>query len=79
VGEGVHGNRYQIQPLNVRFIPQVLLEIEAVHVLVDETERMCLSRVHPHERHHVHIYAAKEAAYMNLVAKPLDGSCQQWI
>jgi len=42
-------DEYQLQPPHVGFIPQVLLEVEAIHVLVDETEGVSLSRVHPHE------------------------------
>jgi len=64
-------NEYQLQPAHVGFVPQVLPEVEAIHVLVDETERVCLGRVNPDERYYVHISAVKEAACANLVEKPL--------
>ena len=67
----MQGNGYQLQPPHVGFIPQVLLEVEAIHVLVDETERVCLSRVHSHERYYVYIPVVKEAACTNLILKPL--------
>ena len=81
----VHKNKYQFQPAHAGFVPQVLSEVEVVHVLVDESERVLLSRVHPHERHCVHISVAKEVAYANFIAKPLQGNSQyrtqhkQWL
>ena len=69
-------NKYHFRPLHVRLIPQVLLEVEAVHVLIDETERVCLSRVHANERYYVHIFV-KEAVHMNLVVKPLCGDVRR--
>jgi hypothetical protein len=68
---------YQFQPAHVGFILQILPEVEVVHVLVDETERVLLGRVHPHERHCVCIPVAKEVAYVDFVAKPLRGDGQQ--
>ena len=49
-GEGVQENIYHLQSPHIGLILQVLLEIEAVHVLVDETEGVYLSRVCPHEQ-----------------------------
>jgi len=67
----VHGNKYQLQPPHVGFIAQVLLETEAIHILVNETERVCISRVNPDERYYVHISALKVAACANFIEKPL--------
>lgn len=52
-------------------VPQVLLEVEAVHELIDETEGVCLGRVRPHQRYYIHVSVAKEAAYPDLVTIPL--------
>lgn len=41
--------------LSARKVRQVLSEVNVVHVLVDETERLRLCRVHPHERYRFHI------------------------
>jgi hypothetical protein len=47
-GEGRGGMRTSLaQPPHVGFIPQVLLKVEVVRVLIDESEWVCLSRVHP--------------------------------
>jgi hypothetical protein len=55
-GEGRGGMRTSlVQPPHVGFIPQVLLKVEVVRVLIDESEWVCLSRVHPHERHYCRI------------------------
>ena len=67
----MHGNEYQFQSLHTRLIPQVLSEVEAIHILVDETERVCFSRVHPYERYYIHIFVVKEATYESFVMKPL--------
>lgn len=42
-------------------------------MFIDKTERVYISRVRPHELYYVHTSAAKQIAYMDLVAKPLDG------
>ena len=70
-----HGemNEYQFQPPCVGFIPQVLLETEAVHILIDDTEWMCFSVEDPHERHYIHVSVVKEDTHANLVAKSLRG------
>ena len=65
---------YQLQPPRVRFVLDVLSEVEAIHVLVDEPERMYFSRVHPHERYYVHTSLVKEVGYMNFMVKPLQGT-----
>ena len=49
----------------------MLPEVEALHILVDETERMCLSRVNPHKRYYAHVSTVEEAVYVNLIGKPL--------
>lgn len=69
-------NEYQFQPPHVGFLPQVLLKVEIGHVLIDETEWVRLSRVHPHERHYIHIAVVKEAPYVNFVVKSLQRSRQ---
>jgi len=63
----MQGNRYQFHPPHVWFVPQVLLEVEAIHVLVDEAKRASLSRIHPQERHYVHTPAVKETPYVNFL------------
>ena len=72
----MHGDNHQFQPAHVGFIPQVLPEVEVIHVLVDEPERVFLGRVHPHERHCVCVIVAKEIAYADFVTKPLRGNSQ---
>jgi hypothetical protein len=47
-------------------------------VLVDESERMLLGRVHPHERHCAYIPMAKEMAYADFVTEPLQGNSQHF-
>jgi hypothetical protein len=69
-------NAYQVQLPHVGFIPQVLPKVEVVRVLIDEYEWVRLSRVHPHERHYVHIPVAKEVTDVDLVAKPLQRNSQ---
>ena len=69
-------NEYQLQPSRV-VIPQVLLKVEIAHVLIDKTERVCLGRVHPHERYYIHTFVLKEAAYVNFIAKPLQRNSQR--
>jgi len=49
----------------------VLLEVQALHILIDETERVSLSRVNSHERYHVHISTVEEAMYVDFIAEPL--------
>jgi len=71
VGEGGYGSEYQFQLPRVGFVPQILPQVEAVHIHVDETERVCLSRVHSQERCYVHVSVVKESPYVNFVAKPL--------
>ena len=70
-------NEYQFQPPHVGFLPQILLKVEIGHVLIDETEWVCLGRVHPHERHYIHIAVVKEAPYVNFIVKSLQQSRQQ--
>ena len=65
-------NEYQFQPPHVGFLPQVLLKVEIGHVLIDETEWVRLSRVHPHEWHYIHIAVVKEAPYVNFVVQPRE-------
>ena len=67
----VQWSDYQLQPLHDGLIPQVLLEIRALHVFIDETKGECLSRVNSHERYHVYTCTAKAIMYPNLIAKPL--------
>ena len=67
----MQGNKYQLQPAHVGFVPQVLPEVEAIHVLVDETERVCLGRVNPDERYYVHISVVEGVPCMSLAEKPL--------
>lgn len=69
----MQGNKYQLQSSYIGFIPQVLLEVEVVHVFIDETKWNCIGRVRPHEPHYVHTPVVKEIVCMDLVAKPLDG------
>ena len=68
---GMQGNVYQLQPPSIGFVPQVLFKVKAIHMLVDDGERVCLSRENPHEWYYIHIFVMKEAAYANLVVKPL--------
>ena len=75
----VYKNRYQFQPAHAGFVPQVLSEVEVVHVLVDESERVLLGRVHPHERHCIHIPVAKEVVYADFVTEPLQGNSQHCV
>ena len=67
---------YHLQPSYVGLVLHVLLDVQAVHIFIDETERVCLVRVHPHKRYYVYIPTAKESAHVNFVAKPLQGNCQ---
>lgn len=67
---------YQLQSPHVGFALHVLPEIETVHVLVDKSEGVASSGIHPHERHHVDTSMVKEAAYTNFVVKSLQGNCQ---
>ena len=53
------------------FVLQVLSKIEVFHVLVDESERVLLGRVHPQEWYCICILVAKEVTYVDFVAKPL--------
>jgi hypothetical protein len=71
-------DKYQSQPAHIGFILQVLSEVEVVHVLVDEPERVLLGRVHPHERHCVYIPVAKEIACADFVTEPLQGNNQYY-
>lgn len=64
-------NLYQVQPPRVRLFPQVLPTIEAIHILVDETESVFFSRVHPDKRYYVHILLMKEGPHVDFVVKPL--------
>ena len=68
MGEGMQGSKYQLQPSHVGTIHEVL---QAIHVLIDETEGVCPSRVHPHKRYYVHAFVVKEGPHVNLVVKPL--------
>ena len=68
--------RYQLQPPHVWFIPQVLLEVEATHILVDQTEGACVGQAHSQERYCVHISIVKEVININFLGKPLHGICQ---
>ena len=70
------GRAYQLQPTGVWLASQVLFEVQAVQVLVDETKRMCLGRVNAHERYYAHPFAVKEGPCANFIMKPLQGSCQ---
>ena len=68
---GCRGSDYQFQPPHGGLIPQVLLEVQALHILIDETERVGLSRVNSYERYHVHTSALKEAMHLDLIVEPL--------
>ena len=70
------GSEYQFHPLHVRLVSQVLPEVEAIHVLVDETKWVGLGRVHPHEWNHLYVPMVKQGPYVNFVAKPLRESRQ---
>ena len=67
----MHGDKYQLQPLHSGLVLQVLPEVEAFHELVDETERVCFRRVHPHEWCYAYISVVKNAAHANFIVKPL--------
>lgn len=69
----MYRNEYQFQPPHVGFFLQVLSQVKAFHVLIDETERVCLGRVHSHERYRDHIFIAEEAAYVHFIVEPLRG------
>ena len=53
------------------FVPQILPEVKVVHILVDETKRVFLGRVHPHERYHLHTPVVKESVRVDFILKPL--------
>ena len=65
-------NLYKLQLPHIGTIPQVPLEVEAIHKLVNETEGVCLGRVHTHERHYTHVSVVEEAPHLSLVVKPLQ-------
>lgn len=67
---------YQLQPAGVWFVPQVLSEVQTLHILVDEAERMYLGRIHAHERDYVYTPVVEDSGYVDLIGKPLQGSCQ---
>ena len=67
----MQGDKYQLHLPHVGIIPQVLLEVEAIHKLVIETEGVCLGRIHTHEEFYAHTLVVKEAPYVSLVAEPL--------
>jgi len=69
----MQGNEYQLQSPHIWFLLQELVEVEVVHVFIDETEWECLGRVRPNKPHYVHTSVVKEIVYINFVAKPLDG------
>lgn len=71
VWRGVEGNKYQLQPPGIWFIPQVLFEVKAIHILIDEGERVCLGGVDPHEWYYINVSVVKEVAYAGLSIKPL--------
>ena len=77
-GEEAHGDEYQFQLLHVGLVPQALPKVEAVHVLVNETERVCLSRIHPHEWCYIHIFVMKEARYVNFIVEPLQETSAEY-
>lgn len=60
-----NGNKYQFQLPHVVSAPQTLPEVKVVHILVDETERVRLCRVHPHERYYLHASVAKDAVHVD--------------
>ena len=70
-GRRCAGSGYQFQRSHVGLIPQVLLEVLALHIHIDETEGMSLSRVNSHEGYHVHISTVKEVMHVYLIAEPL--------
>ena len=70
LGEGVQGNDYHFQP-HAGFPLQIPPEVEAIHILIDETERVFLSRVNSHERYYVHIPTVKDTMYASLIVKSL--------
>ena len=72
-GESAQGNEYQLQFLSIGFVPQVLFEVEAIHILVDESERVCLTRVDPHELYYIHTSVVKEGTGANFVVESLWG------
>ena len=71
VWESAQGDEYQLQLPSIGFVPQVLFEVEAIHMLVDKSKRVCLSRIDPQEWYYIHISVVKEAAHANFIVKPL--------
>jgi len=71
----MQGSEYQLQPpLHTwLFALQILLEAEALHPLIDETESVCPIpvQVNSQERHYAHTSTAKETVCFNFIAKPL--------
>jgi len=71
----MQGSEYQLQlhPCTSWFTLQILLEVEALHPLIDETERVFPIPVqaNSHERYYGHTPTVKEPVYLNLMAKPL--------
>ena len=77
---GTHDNKggdrhgHQLKPVCIGLVPQVPSKIEAFHILVDETEGVCLGRVHPYECYYVHTSVMKEGPYVKLIVEPLQGT-----
>ena len=69
---GAQGNWYQVQLSCIGLVPQVLLEVETIHVLVNEAERVFLRGVNTHERYDTRNSVVEEVAYVNLILKPLQ-------
>lgn len=67
-----HG--HQLKPVRIGLVPQVLSKIEAFHILVDETEGVCLGRVHSYEWHYVYTAVMEEGPYVKLILEPLRGT-----
>lgn len=51
-------------------------EVKTIHILVNKTEKVRLSRVHPHEGYQLHTPVVKEVVRVNFIVKPLRGDCQ---
>ena len=63
--------KYQVQPVHVVGVLQVLRKVEAVHIFVNEAKGVFPCRKHTHKRNHVHALLVKETPRLDLSAKPL--------
>ena len=68
--EGTRENGHQRHPPNVGLIPQLLPEVEAIHILIDKAEGVDLSGVHPDEWYGAYVLV-EEAQHLKFVVEPL--------